>query len=127
MQKSNQWTDYRIEQIIGQLLRAGVVLAAIVVLAGGVFYLAQHASAHEDYSTFHGTPENLRSVGGIVHETAKGHSTAIIQLGLLLLVLTPIARVVFSAIGFMEERDRMYVVITLIVLAVLIFSLVGIK
>lgn len=115
------------EQIIGQLLRAGVVLAAIVVLAGGIFYLVEHASAHEDYSKFHGTPENLRRVSGIVHETVRGHSVGIIQFGLLLLVLTPIARVVFSAIGFMEERDRMYVVITLIVLAVLIFSLVGIK
>lgn len=127
MQKQNQWTDYKIEQVIGHLLRAGVVLAAVVVLAGGVFYLVEHSSAHEDYSTFHGTPENLRSVSGIVHETVKGHSVGIIQLGLLLLVLTPIARVVFSAIGFMEERDHMYVVITLIVLAVLIFSLVGIK
>lgn len=127
MQKQNQWTDYKIEQVIGHLLRTGVVLAAVVVLAGGVFYLVQHASAHEDYSTFHGTPENLSSVKGIVHETVRGHSVGIIQFGLLLLVLTPIARVVFSAIGFMEERDHMYVVITLIVLAVLIFSLVGIK
>lgn len=127
MQKQNQWTDHKIEQIIGQLLRAGVMLAALVVLSGGVIYLVQHASAHEDYSKFHGTPENLRSVSGIVNETLTGHSVGIIQLGLLLLVLTPIARVVFSAIGFMEERDRMYVVITLIVLAVLIFSLLGIK
>lgn len=127
MQQSSQWNDLKLEQIIGNLLRAGVVLAAAVVLVGGVLYLVQHASAHSDYHQFHGTPSQLRSVKGIVRDAAHGDSQAIIQLGLLLLVLTPIARVIFSAIGFMEERDHMYVVITLIVLAVLIFSLAGIK
>ncbi len=49
----------------------------------------------------------------------------IIQLGLLFLIATPVARVIFSIWGFADERDRMYVVFTVIVLAILIFSLVG--
>ncbi len=48
-----------------------------------------------------------------------------IQLGLLLLIATPIARVAFSVVGFAIERDRMYVVFTLIVLAILLYSLLG--
>lgn len=53
------------------------------------------------------------------------HGKAIIQLGLLLLVATPIARVVFSAFAFFAEGDYLYVGITLLVLAVLMFSLFG--
>lgn len=122
-----EWTDFRIEQIIGNLLRAGVIIAAVVVLAGGVLYLAHHGREHPDYQSFHDEASNLRSVSGVVHDALHGDSAGIVQLGLLLLILTPIARVVFSAVGFLEERDHMYTVITLIVLAVLIFSLMGIK
>lgn len=123
MEKPNRWTDYRMEQIIGNLLRVGVVLAAAVVFVGGVMYLVQHGSAAPDYHTFHAVPDNLRSLPGIMHEAMALQSRGIIQFGLLLLVLTPVSRVAFSAIGFLEERDRMYVIITLIVLSVLLFSL----
>ena len=127
MEKSNRWTDYKLEQIIGALLRAGVVLSAMVVFAGGVMYLVQHGGKPADYRTFHEPPAALRSISGTVKEAFRLDSDGIMQLGLLLLILTPIARVLFSAIGFAMEGDRMYVVITLVVLAVLIFSLVGIK
>ena len=50
-------------------------------------------------------------------------SRGMIQLGLLLLIATPVARVVFAVIGFYLERDRMYTIVSLIVLAVLVFSL----
>jgi uncharacterized membrane protein len=49
----------------------------------------------------------------------------IIQLGLLLLIATPIARVALSVVAFAIQRDRLYVVATLIVLAVLMYSLTG--
>lgn len=127
MRKGNRWTDYDLEQIIGNLLRAGVVLAAAAVFIGGVLYLAQHGAQKPDYHTFHHVPANLDSLRGILHETLALHSRGIIQFGLFLLVLTPISRVAFSAIGFALEGDRLYVVITLIVLAVLIFSLVAAK
>jgi len=123
MQKSNRWTDLQLEQIIGNLLRAGVVLAAVVVFAGGVGYLLHHGREQPEYRSFHGEQENLRNVAGILREATALRGRGIIQLGLLLLVLTPISRVAFSAAGFLLEGDRMYVVITLIVLAVLLFSL----
>ena len=55
----------------------------------------------------------------------NGRGRGVIQLGLLLLIATPIARVAFSVVGFALERDRMYVVFTLIVLAILLYSLLG--
>jgi uncharacterized membrane protein len=48
---------------------------------------------------------------------------AVIQLGLLILIATPVARVIFSLVGFVLERDRVYVAITLAVLAILAYSI----
>ena len=110
------------EQVIGQLLRAGVLLAAAVVFVGGVLYLVRHGAEHPDYHTFHGVSTNLRSIRGTVHEAFALRGLGIMQLGLLLLVLTPISRVAFSALGFFLEGDKMYVAITLVVLSVLLFS-----
>ncbi len=125
------WTDERLEQVLGNLLRVGVLLAAAVVLAGGVVYLARYGGQNVSRSRVFQTnvsrpaeePE-LTSFFGIFRWAFQGHSRGIIQLGLLLLVATPIARVVFSAVAFVLERDRTYLLVTLFVLAVLIYSLV---
>jgi uncharacterized membrane protein len=121
--KAGTWNDLRIEIIIGTLLRTGVILAASVVLFGGVLYLVRHGHEIPDYRTFHGEPENLKSPKDIVHGVFGMSARAIIQLGLLLLIATPVARVAFSAVAFAIEHDYMYVVITLIVLAILSYSL----
>jgi uncharacterized membrane protein len=119
------WTDQRMEILIGQLLRAGVLLAAAVVLLGGTVYLVRHGHTRADYRVFRGEPADFRGVGGIVREAFSLRGKGIIQLGLLLLIATPVARVAFSIFGFAEEHDRMYVVVTVIVLSVLIYSLMG--
>ncbi len=119
------WTDLRMEAIIGALLRTGVILAAVVVFSGAVVFLAHHGREALDYSTFHGEPAALRSMGGIVHGAIHLSGRALIQMGLLLLIATPVARVAFSAAGFAIEHDYLYVGITLFVLAVLLYSLLG--
>ncbi len=119
------WSDFRIEHVVGNLLRAGVVIAAAVVLAGAAVFLARHGTEHPNYGMFQGGRSELDSVRGIVTSALEGKGRGLIQLGLLLLVATPVVRVVFSVLGFALERDRTYVIITLIVLAVLIFSLAG--
>jgi uncharacterized membrane protein len=123
-QKESGWTDFRTEQIIGNLLRIGVILATIVVLAGGALYLARHGIEPADRRVFRGEPSELRSVSGAVGWVVQGSSRAIIQLGVLLLVATPIARVAFSVYAFARERDLLYVFITLVVLTLLVYSLV---
>lgn len=119
------WTDEKTEHVIGNLLRAGVLLSAAVVLAGGILYLAHHGRSHADYHVFQGQPEALRDVPGIASGAMKFDSRSIIQFGLLLLIITPIARVAFSAVSFALEKDYMYVIVSLIVLAVLIYGLAG--
>jgi uncharacterized membrane protein len=119
------WNDRRLERIIGTLLRVGVLMAAVVVLFGGVLYLARHGHEVVNYTAFHGQPEALKTIAGVVQGVLALRASAIIQLGLLLLIATPIARVVFSAVAFAIEHDYLYVVITLIVLAVLLYSLLS--
>ena len=119
------WSDERVEEIVGNLLRSGVIASAIVVLAGGIIYLIRYGANLPDYSIFHGEPAEFRSVEGIIRAAFALRSRGLIQLGLLLLVATPVARVVFSVFAFALERDRIYVAVTLIVLAVLVYSLAG--
>ena len=120
-----KWSDQNIEDIIGNLLRAGVMTSAAIVSAGGIVYLLRHGSSHPDYHVFRGEPLELRTLKGIVHNAFTFHGRGIIQLGLLLLIATPVARVAFSIWGFAVERDRMCVLFTAIVLVILLYSLLG--
>ncbi len=115
--------DRRLEGFIGNLLRAGVLLAAAIVFAGGVLYLAQHHSDTVNYRKFAAGGADVRTLSGITQSAAHLHSEGLIQFGLLLLIATPIARVALAAAGFYLERDHLYVVVSLIVLGVLAFSL----
>ena len=123
--RAKQWTDQRVEEWIGDLLRAGVTLASVVVLFGTCVYLARHGQEEPAYHVFKGEPTDLRTLSGIVREVAAFKGRGLIQLGLILLIATPVARVAFSVVAFAIQRDRLYVVVTLIVLAVLSYSLAG--
>jgi len=118
-------TDKRIDQLMGLLLRSGVILAASIVLAGGVIYLVRYPFPPINYHVFQGEPQNLRTVSGVFSEAKAFHGRGLIQLGLLVLIATPIARVTFSVFAFFYERDWKYVVFTLIVLGLLLYSLLG--
>ncbi len=122
---SPAWTEQKMDLIIANLLRAGVVLAAVIILIGASIYLTRHIVEVTHYDVFKGQPADLRSVSGIVTDALSLRGRGIIQLGLLALIATPIARVAFSVFAFARQRDFLYVAITLIVLAVLLFSLLG--
>jgi uncharacterized membrane protein len=119
------WTDQRLEIIISVLLRTGVMIAATVVLLGGICFLSRHGQEQPEYHVFHGTASIYRSASGVIHNAGPSNCPAVIQLGLLLLILTPVARVAFSLAGFAMERDWTYVALTAIVLGILIYSLAG--
>jgi uncharacterized membrane protein len=119
------FTDAQMDRIIGLMLRYGVMLSAAVVAAGGLWYLIQYGATTPSYRVFRGEPEYLRHVRGIAGGIPGFHCRRVIQFGLILLIATPVARVAFSVVAFALERDRTYVAITLIVLAVLVFSLTG--
>lgn len=124
-QRRRRWTDERVEQIVGIILRSGVIIAALVTMSGAILYLIKFGSAMPNYAIFRGEPADLRSVTGIIRDVLYLHSRGVIQLGLLLLIATPVVRVAFSVAAFALERDRTYVFVTLIVLGILIYSLAG--
>ncbi len=115
--------DTKLDERIGALLRIGTLSSAFVILLGGVLYLAHHGHDRPDYHTFHGVSPQLHTLSGIFSGAAHGQSLAIIQLGLLMLIATPIARVILSVFAFFSQRDMLYVVISGIVLIVLLYSL----
>jgi uncharacterized membrane protein len=118
-----RFDDQRMDTMMGRLLQTGVLLASTVVLIGGVLYLKTNAHHPVSYRTFLSEPADLRDPVQLFHLLATGNAAAIIQLGILLLIATPIARVAFAVIAFALQRDRLYVAVSLIVLAVLIISL----
>lgn len=125
MPPKSSWTDQNIEDIVGNLLRIGVLLSALVVVAGALVYLVRCGESPVDFRVFRGEPADLRSLHGIVRSTIHLQGRGIIQFGLLLLIATPVARVAFSVFAFAKERDRTYVLLTLIVFLILAYSLLG--
>ena len=121
----HRWIDRRIEIIIGNLLRTGVLLSACIVFAGACVYLKRHATEPAAYHVFSGEPSDFRTISGILHSVVSGRGRGLIQLGLLTLIATPIARVFFSVVGFVRQHDWLYVGITLAVLVLLAYSVMG--
>jgi len=118
-------TDTSLERMVSVLLRNGVILAGVTVFLGGVYFLARHGHEPAGHRTFRGEPSVDRIVTQIIVGAFSLRARSVIQLGLLLLIATPIARVALSLVGFALERDRTYLAITTIVLAVLLYSLIS--
>ncbi len=123
--RGRAWSDYQIDRMIGTLLRLGVIVSALVVSAGGVVYLLHHGAALPNYRVFHGEPSDLCTIRGIIADAFSFHGRSIIQLGLVLLIATPVFRVAFAVLAFALQKDRTYVVVTCLVLLLLLFSITG--
>lgn len=111
---------------ISLILRMGVFFSSALILTGGVLFLIQHPNEILSFKTFSGQPERLRNLGTIFSEAFQLRSRSVIQAGVLVLIATPILRVIFSLFEFMAHKDWIYVVITTIVLSGLLYSLIGI-
>ncbi|MBW4592372.1 MAG: DUF1634 domain-containing protein [Brasilonema angustatum HA4187-MV1] len=118
-------SELQFEQLLSNVLKYGVIFASTVVLIGGILYLISHGAEKANYQFFQGEPSHFRSPRGVVVAVLSGSRRGIIQLGLLLLVATPIIRVVISLFIFLRQREFTYVVVTLIVLTALMYSLIG--
>ena len=114
--------DTDLETVIGQLLRYGVLLSSIIVAAGGVVYLVRHGNEPPLYRQFKGEPSKMKEIGPLWQAVLRGEGRPLIQLGLLVLVATPIARIAFSVFGYLLEKDYLYVVLTVVVLAVILWN-----
>ncbi|MGI4022280.1 MAG: DUF1634 domain-containing protein [Janthinobacterium lividum] len=117
--------DADIQLLIGNVLRWGVILAMIVVFCGGIIYVYRHGHETASYHTFNSEPDFLKNINGIFNGAFQIKGRAIIQLGILLLIATPIVRILLSIISFLLEKDYLYVVITLIVLGIISVSMLS--
>jgi uncharacterized membrane protein len=120
-------SELELEEILGTLLRTGVILSAVVVLIGIVLFAASSHRVPENFRVFRGEPADLRSVRSILRAALELKPVGLIQFGLLLLLATPVARVAFSVFAFACQRDKVYVLVTLIVLSALVFSMAGVS
>ena len=111
------------ERTIGHLLRFGVILSSAIVLLGAICFLHRHSQEPASFHTFQAAAPLYRTIAGAASAAAHFDCRAVIQLGLLFLIATPIARVAFSLVAFGVERDWIYVAITSMVLAILVSSL----
>jgi uncharacterized membrane protein len=116
--------DTNIQSAIGWVLRTGVFLSIAIVLFGGTIYIYRSGHVITNYSTFKGVPEFVQ-LGGIIQGILSLRGRAIIQGGIILLIATPVIRVLFSAIGFVLEKDYLYTGITILVLLILFISMLS--
>lgn len=115
--------DERLELNMSRLLIAGVIISGGLVAIGGLLYLLHHGLEKPEYGTFSGEPADLTGLKAVFTLIFQGRGTAIVMLGILVLIATPIARIIFAVIGFALEKDRLYTMISLIVLLIILASL----
>lgn len=115
--------NHEMENVIGVFLRTGVILSAALVLIGGAVYLYRHGLATVNYGMFRPRPAGSWSIQEIAGRLLSFHGSAFIQLGLWLLIATPVARVFYSIFAFARQKDFTYVVVTMMVFGILAFSL----
>jgi uncharacterized membrane protein len=116
-------TDKELECTVARMLQVGVSASALLVLAGGLLLLRHPYSPAPSYTHFNAVDPQLRSLKDTTIGALHLHAHALIQFGLVLLIATPIMRVVFCLVGFARQKDKLYVGVSAIVLAVLLYSL----
>jgi uncharacterized membrane protein len=117
--------DKDMQLLLSHVLRAGTIISVTIVFIGGVFFIYRHGQSISDYHKWNGIPNFIRTTSGIFHGIWALKGQAMIQLGIVMLIATPILRVIFSAIGFVLEKDYMYVGISLLVLGIIFFSMMS--
>ena len=111
--------------LLGRVLRAGTIISVSIVFIGGIIYLYRHGQSVADYSVWNGVPVFIQHAGSLVNGAFDFRGQAIIQIGIILLVATPIMRVIFSTIGFVLEKDYIYTGISILVLLIILASMIS--
>jgi uncharacterized membrane protein len=114
--------------VIGKVLRYGVILSGAIILLGAIGLVATNGLSDTSGMLFYNPNavphDNLDlSLSGLVQGLVTFSAFSWIELGVIVLIATPVSRVMISVFLFAAERDRLYVLITAIVLALLLFSM----
>lgn len=115
----------RVKALIAKTVIAAVLAAGFIVAVGGVMYLIRHGAAEVHYDVFAGEPTDLRTLRGVLADALRLNDRGIIQLGLIVLVGAQVVRVALTLWLFVVERDRRFVAISAVVLALLLFGLLS--
>lgn len=124
MAAKTRFKDTDMQAVIGWVLRIGVILSISIVFLGGAIYIYRHGGEVTDHTHFTGVPVFVQP-SNIIKGLFDFRARSIIQIGIMLLIATPVIRVIFSAIGFVLEKDRLYVCISLLVLLIIFISSVS--
>lgn len=117
--------ERRLALEVGGILRLGMIVASAVIVLGLVPFLVLEGGRHADFHVFRGEPAAFRTITGAVADAVHFDPRGIMQLGVLLLVATPFARVALCLAEFARARDRLYVGVSLVVLLTLSWGLFG--
>lgn len=119
-----------IELLISYVLRTGVLIAAALVAIGLVMFFVDVAngttSGQAKDILKHGGKQITVSWTSIAHGVTHGDALSVIELGLLVLILTPVSRVLLTLVLFLIEKDPVFVIVSAIVLFVLMLGFLGI-
>ena len=122
-----------LEVRVSQILRAGVLIAAAVILAGVLLFFATGSTgwvaAADPVAAFARAPEAAvtfpRTLPEVGRELLAGHSGGVIQLGLLLLMTLPGIRVLATIVLFLQDGERVHATIATVVLVLLVIAALG--
>lgn len=118
--------DQQIQSTLARVMVAGTAISAGIIVIGLIWFLSAHLGLKAGDHIFSGEPKYLENPVSMVlrafsvHEI--GHRRSVVMIGVALLLINPVIRVGFAVFGFAVQRDRLYSVVSLLVLAVLLFS-----
>jgi uncharacterized membrane protein len=118
--------DEQIQNSLARVMLGGVLFAASIMGAGLVWFLATHEGMSPGDHVFSGEPKYFENPISMIQRALEprevGHRRSLIMIGVVLLLINPLVRVAFAAFGFAAQKDRLYTLISLVVLAVLTMS-----
>lgn len=113
------------EIIISTVLRVGVVVSSIPILAGVILFFTHIHNNLGSYNQFTTSAYSFpHSISALKSSVRTGAGIGFIQLGVLLLILTPILRVATSILLFKRQKDTPMMLVTLSVLLILASSFI---
>jgi uncharacterized membrane protein len=121
--KFTDLTDEQVEGLIGQVLRIGTTISCGITFIGLCIFMVHNASAIPHYHIFLSSLGQFYGPSLLLQHVMHGQAAALIQLGILILIATPVARVAFLVVAFALERDHMYVGVSALVLVILLYSI----
>lgn len=119
------FTDVDLNRSVGNLLRLGVILAVITSMIGFIKLFTEGFKMPKKYALLDMGTSSEKVWSHFWETLCKGEGMAIIQLGILMLIFTPLMRIIFALIGYLKEKDYLYVIISSIVLAIMVISFVA--